>query len=379
MIEVTWLLMVVLATRTGGRCPRMGQFGATPATIGRTAGDRKGLPGRRHGWPSETSSGGTGRRRRIGPLCPEQGFSTTVTMFAGPQTAGLAEAAIMPTFLEPKTERAFLRFREACAADPRVAAAFLGGSFAAGTADQFSDLDLYVIVADEVYAGFFADRHDFLGKLGEPVFREDFNGFGFDMVIFVLASGVEGEIAFGRTSGFDHLHGGPFEPVIDRAGVLRGKIFSPRQLSDAERLQPLGLALTWFWRDAAHFVRAIARDRRWAAYGFLEKMRHACVDLIVLGDEAQPGANEGWEALEGTPDDEVRTLLRASCGPLERDAMLTAAQALSEVVMRLGLPLIEEYGLTMPEAFAAMVRHRLADLAAPTHESPHGIESPTRD
>ena len=63
--------------------------------------------------------------------------------------------------------------------------AFLGGSHAAGTADDYSDLDLYLIVDDQNYDTFFAERRAFLGRLGEPVFFEDFSDFGFDMVVFI--------------------------------------------------------------------------------------------------------------------------------------------------------------------------------------------------
>lgn len=69
-------------------------------------------------------------------------------------------------------EEAFGRFLAACREDPRVVAAFLGGSHAARTADEYSDLDLYLIVNDQDYDTFFAERRAFLGRLGEAVFFE---------------------------------------------------------------------------------------------------------------------------------------------------------------------------------------------------------------
>jgi Nucleotidyltransferase domain len=81
------------------------------------------------------------------------------------------------------------RFVAACREDTRVVAAFLGGSHAAGTADEYSDLDLYLIVGDHGYGTFFAERRAFPGHLGEPVFFEDFSDFGFDMVVFIFSSG----------------------------------------------------------------------------------------------------------------------------------------------------------------------------------------------
>src|SRR5262245_49309406 len=87
------------------------------------------------------------------------------------------------------------RFVESCQDDPRVVAAFLGGSFARGKADLYSDLDIYVVTSDDSYPAFFAEREAFMRRLGQPVFLEDFNTFGFDMVLFTYADGVEGELA----------------------------------------------------------------------------------------------------------------------------------------------------------------------------------------
>jgi hypothetical protein len=59
------------------------------------------------------------------------------------------------------------------------------------------------------------------------VLAEDFDGFGFDMVLFLLADGVEGEMAFGRRSGFSHIHGGPYRVLMDQDGLLEGMTFPP--------------------------------------------------------------------------------------------------------------------------------------------------------
>jgi predicted nucleotidyltransferase len=72
-------------------------------------------------------------------------------------------------------EAALERFVAACKEDTRVVAAFLGGSHAAGTADEYSDLDLCLIVDDQNYDTFFAERRAFLGRLGDAVFFEDFS------------------------------------------------------------------------------------------------------------------------------------------------------------------------------------------------------------
>ena len=58
------------------------------------------------------------------------------------------------------------RFIAACQADERVVAAFLSGSYARGTADSYSDLDLGLITTDAAYEDFLAGRAAFLRLLG---------------------------------------------------------------------------------------------------------------------------------------------------------------------------------------------------------------------
>jgi len=120
------------------------------------------------------------------------------------------------------------RFREVCEREPLIVAAFLGGSFAAGRATDSSDVDVYVVSREEDYPAPWARRQELLRTWGEPVELQDvldFEGLGFDMVLFELDDGVEGEIAFGHTGNFRSLHGGPYDVLVDRIGLLDGVVF----------------------------------------------------------------------------------------------------------------------------------------------------------
>lgn len=262
----------------------------------------------------------------------------------------------------------FHRFVSACQDDARIQAAFLGGSHGVGTADAYSDLDLYVIVADESYDYFFADRDRFLHQLGEPVFREDFNGFGFDMMVFILANGVDGELVLERSSRVDNIQSGPFVTIVDRGNLLRQRDVPILVPSEADRTDVLRMALTWFWRDIMHLTRALARDRLWTAYGYLEEMRHKCVDVLTLAQEQDGEPPEQWMPVNGFAVLERAThevelaLLRSSFGPLERDALIAAAWALIEICQRLGPPLAVSYGLTYPDQLATLVLKRFGTL-----------------
>ena len=97
----------------------------------------------------------------------------------------------------PRKQQAVInRFVAACEADERVVAAFLGGSYARGTADAYSDLDLGLITTDDAYEDFLAGREAFIRLLGEPVFLESF-GLA-HIAFFIFADVTECELALGR-------------------------------------------------------------------------------------------------------------------------------------------------------------------------------------
>src|SRR6266702_2194189 len=141
------------------------------------------------------------------------------------------------------------RFKEACEKDERVVAAFFGGSLVTEKADEWSDLDIYLITTDEAYDSFFAERQAFVHGLGEPVFLEDFNDFGFDMVLFTFADGVEGEMALARESRFEHIHGGPYKALVDKKGVLAGKTFPLYRPGEEDQRRALRQLIYSFWES----------------------------------------------------------------------------------------------------------------------------------
>jgi lincosamide nucleotidyltransferase len=117
------------------------------------------------------------------------------------------------------------RFIAACQADERVVAATLYGSYARGTADEHSDLDLGLITTDEAYEAFFAGRYAFFRQLGEPAFLEDFDSTV--TVFFMFPDGTEGELSIGHESDFKHGHGGVYRVLLDKKNILAGATFPP--------------------------------------------------------------------------------------------------------------------------------------------------------
>jgi len=249
-----------------------------------------------------------------------------------------------------------------CRTDERVAAAFLGGSLARGAGDAYSDLDLNVITADAAYDDFFAGRAAFIRQLGEPVFLQDATIDGADFVFFTLQDGTECELGLGRESHFTHLHVGPYRVLLDPKGILEGVSFPERTIAPAEQRERLGGLIQWFWHDLSHhFMTPMARGQLWSAYGGLEDLRRACVNLARLSERFSAEA-EAYEKVEQVVPAEQLAPLAETCCPLEREPLLRSARAIVGYYERLARPLAQAHKLPYPAELARMMTERLERL-----------------
>ncbi len=236
------------------------------------------------------------------------------------------------------------RFVAACEANAHVAAAFLGGSFAAGMADEWSDLDIYAIVSDYGYDDFFAERRTFMQQLGHPVFLEDFNLFGFDMVLFTYADGVEGEFSLARESHFEHIHGGAFETLVDKKGLLAGRTFPLYNPGEEAQKRTLYALLYGFWDNLMHFIAGMRRGQLWTAYGSLDEMRMKCLKLARLKHDFTSEHSAYSKVETVVPREETRPL-EATCCRLDREEMLGAAGILIGFYQEIAPALAATHGL----------------------------------
>src|SRR5207248_6485835 len=158
-----------------------------------------------------------------------------------------------------------------------------------------------------------------------PLFLEDWNGSGVDMLFFIFPDGVEGELALGQESHFAHIHAGPYRVLLDKQGILASAVFPEPTVDPAAQRATIHRQIYWFWHDLSHhFITPLARGELWGAYGYLEEMRRTCVDLARLRHNSA-AALDGYEKVEyALPVGQLAPLASTVC-PLERGAMLKAA------------------------------------------------------
>jgi hypothetical protein len=251
------------------------------------------------------------------------------------------------------------RFGQACGADPRIAAAFLAGSLAAGTADEHSDVDLCVITENGQRDAVWADREALVRQLGEPLQLEEFDSD--QTVFFILADGTDGEMTVADVAHLAETSIGPYRFILDRAGLLANVRFTGKRPETAEQAEELRRQLQWFWHDVAHFVAAIARGQLWWAAGQLDAMRRYAVNLARLqADFVAPV--EDFDKLDDAVPAESLAPLAATFAPLERSAILEAGRTIVAYYRDLAPQLAEAHGLPYPAELERIMLERLDAL-----------------
>jgi len=268
---------------------------------------------------------------------------------------------VVPSEAPEKIRDAITVFRRAAADDPQVVASFIGGSYATATWDEHSDLDLYLIVADDHYHDVLARRLSFLETMGRVVLAEDFDEFGFDMVVFMLANGVEGELGFARRTKFLHIHVGAYGVLEDPGGLLDGVTFPRQRPTPEQRIRSLQRTVAWFWRQLSLFATAAARGRSWTAYGYLEQARREAVDLVWWMDapDSWPG---GYEKLEVHLNGERLSAMATTLVGLDTAGQWTAAESMAEFMAQDGRSACAAAGCRYPDLLEATVRTKLGSL-----------------
>ncbi len=265
----------------------------------------------------------------------------------------------------PDNHRNFIdRFTATCQADKRVLAAFLGGSYAKGRADAFSDLDLTLITTDADNEKFVAGREDFIRQLGEPLFIEDFELPS--IVFMIFADGTEAEVWFASEGHLEHIRSGPFHILLGKSDLLVGADFPPAEADPAAQTEKLRHLIYWFWHDLSHFITASGRGQLWWAKGELEVLRSICVNLARLRqDFSDEGVGEEpYFKLEAAISPEELSALEATFGPMEEASMLRSAQLILKFYRELAPPLAQAHGIPYPAKLESVITQRLGELTS---------------
>jgi len=254
------------------------------------------------------------------------------------------------------------RFVGACQADKRIVAAFLVGSYASGAADEYSDLDLFIVITDEDFDDFYSNRTAFMHLLGDPVFLEDFGNP--NIVFYTFADGSEGELGLYSESQLESMLTGPFIVLLERKKNLADTVYRGNVSDPLEQTEKLRRLIYWFWHELSHFITAMGRGQLWWAQGQLESMRGYCVNLARLRNNFSDtdAGDEPYFKIEMVMPVEQLAPLKVTFGPMDKDKLLQSVQEIVKFYQELAIPLAQDYGIRYPDVLEGVMLNRLENI-----------------
>jgi len=268
--------------------------------------------------------------------------------------------------LNPDLQSKLDRFITVCQEDDRIRAAFLGGSFASGTADRYSDLDLFLIITDPDYDDFISQRETWIQQFGKPGLSEDFDYPGILLVLF--EDGTDVDFIFGKVSRFLDFHKGPHTVLVDKDHILAGVSFPGYDADAAGQMEKLRRSIYWFWHDFVHFLTAMRRGQIWWAQGQLEALRQYCVNLARLEynflDDGAGG--EPYFKIERALPVERLKPLEATFGPMDKETLLKSSLVLLRFYREHAMMLAQAHGMSYPDVLERVLGEQLEELGKGT-------------
>jgi len=264
------------------------------------------------------------------------------------------------TILPEKYRVVLNRLLEVCEADKRVRAVFLVGSYVRGTADEHSDLDFYLITADDGYDSFLAGRQEFVRQLGQPIFLEDFATPNFVFAIF--PGGEEIEIGIGRLSAHNLQDTRPYQVLVDKRKAHE-KAMPAADTEKADNVETLRRQIYWFWHDLSHFITAMSRDQLWWAQGQLESLRQYAIALAWLNHNFSDDVGEEiYFKLDTSMPVERLAPLKNSFSSFDKGEILRAVLVIIRYYQDVVPVLASAHGIRYPAELEKVMISRLAAL-----------------
>ena len=245
----------------------------------------------------------------------------------------------------------------AATSDTRIVAAWLVGSLAADYADEFSDIDFHIAVADDAYPSFAeAGWAEFIASFTTVVMARPFGSAGGGYAI--TADWMHFDVAVHPASNLGLRDAAGFKPLFDRSGRLLPTAPVMGHIERREPYYPAGV-VQWFFYMLGNLAVVVGRNEPvlgtngavMLCYTCLVPLMHAEQGVLRTGGNKRMRpflTDEQHAVLEGLPPIEA-TL----------SSVIDSYAATSEIFVERGQALAERMGGEWPQAFHDATRRHL--------------------
>jgi predicted nucleotidyltransferase len=246
------------------------------------------------------------------------------------------------------------RLTEAAQRDERIAAAWLQGSRADGSADAFSDIDFYVAVTDEAFDAF--DKLAFISQAARVLVHLDpYPG----LTICLLEGPVKLDFMVEKLSRIADSKRPAAAMLVDKAD-LSGQLQTGWEPDEREIARRVDEALRVTFQGASWPVRLLRRGQ-WATYAYSEMMLivGTIVPLLLVQRDRRAFVRNAMSRERLLTDDERREIHKLTNETLRALAAESLAEAyrahvrICDVMGRVGRAACTAFSVAFPEAAEA--------------------------
>ncbi|MEU8227084.1 nucleotidyltransferase domain-containing protein [Kribbella sp. NPDC048915] len=257
---------------------------------------------------------------------------------------------------DERQQAVITRASEILPADDRVLGVYLIGSYGAGTADRFSDVDVHLVVTDDSADWFEAHWDDVLRELAGPTVLADrlpgmIGGLG------ITPDWIHVDLIVHQLTTFDRFQYDGVRVLFDRDGTLFPEGDLPAQGGRPGEPYWPELSVNRFFYFLGNLVTVLGRDERVVAHQGIDVVLEQLIALMLA--ERGVRRTSGAKRLNALLSDEQRAALDAipAAGTDPAD-IIAANQYICRQFITRGTALAERTGNAWPTTFVdATLKH----------------------
>lgn len=237
--------------------------------------------------------------------------------------------------------------------DPRIEGAYVVGSMADETEDEYSDIDLYVVVKEEHYAEVYGERFKFAKRIGEVLSTFEVEWPNCQMLGVIYRNYVEIDICYTKL-GQAEVFSDRYKVVLDRSGRVQKTLITREYPKDPKT--ELKRQIEFALYNLLHAVNMLHRGEYWSSIKQIETLRKRTVSLVEVLLKKEVG--EEYRKLESVfPPKAERKLRRTLC--LYRKSDIRKSVKIStQLFCEIGGELAFKLGVIFPsEKFSHLLQH----------------------
>jgi predicted nucleotidyltransferase len=197
--------------------------------------------------------------------------------------------------------------------DPRIVAAWLFGSLGDGSADSLSDIDLWIVVADEYVEEMSAARSEYVARIGHPLLIQEAPqnapaGGAYLLVLYHGDAGPQQVDWYWQARSRAQIPNG-VRLLFDRIGL--GDAPTGKPITPEERANDMTNQVAFFWSMSNIAAKKIARGQDWGAISMLILLTRTTEEiewLIGLRDQRPGYKDTSTELAPVKPVDQMAIL-----------------------------------------------------------------------